>query len=197
MWSFPYLNRPARGQWFTTQQAMVVAWWCVCVCLCVCVCAAGSGLFYLWHFYYFSLVKNVAQSSNRNQMKLLSRHSTVTRPLFNANETEGSVVRIYKNSAHVFTRVLNKSVKFAPFIPPILTLSALIIMLLKLGSLLSPIGVQCFQYIKKHIFDIKKRQKAPEPKVWALIKQFFINVVPYVAGVSKNQTTTPQAYGPT
>lgn len=29
MWSFPYLNRPERGQWFTTQQSTVMCYECV------------------------------------------------------------------------------------------------------------------------------------------------------------------------
>lgn len=37
MWSFPYLNRPAREQWFATQH-MVVSWCYVCICMCVCIC---------------------------------------------------------------------------------------------------------------------------------------------------------------
>lgn len=46
MWSFPYLNRPGRGQLFTTQPAMVVSWHCVSVYVCVCmlVCFAFAKL---------------------------------------------------------------------------------------------------------------------------------------------------------
>lgn len=57
MWSFPYLNRPVRGQWFTTQQAMVVGWCCVCACL-VCVFVFGKLRIFLCRTsHYFSWVK--------------------------------------------------------------------------------------------------------------------------------------------
>lgn len=53
MWSFPYLNRPARGQRFTAQQAAVVDRCSACVCARVCLV---SACFCVWQTQGFSCV---------------------------------------------------------------------------------------------------------------------------------------------